>query len=414
MGSGPLGVEMSTTAEPASRADEVPYLNITDPRFGFDSPEVAAARAASWYAQSPIGILVLRHAEAQELLRDRRLDHGGREYMARNGITDGPIYDWYLPMMVNRDGADHRRIRGLVNKAFTPRTVEGLRPFIRATVQRLTEGLAAAEVAEFVDGFANRLPLAVMCELLGVPPADYDRFSTWTTDVGLVFSLASGGDVPGRVEAAVAGLSGYVDTLIEQKRSRPGGDLISALVAAHRTDGTVSEEELRNLIVTLVFAAHDNTRHQLANGMVAFSQHPEQWALLAGRPELAPRAVEELLRWCPSATTLFRCATEEFDFRGVPIEKGTFLTVCITVAQRDPLAYPGGDVFDIAVPRSAPLLQFGAGPHHCLGSALARTEIGEALPVLTGRLGAPAIAGPVTWRPSLGIYGPNELPLRFG
>src|SRR5262249_41078046 len=123
---------MSTTVESVPLPHKVPFLNIIDPAFDFDTPEVALAQAESWYAETPIGPLVLRYAESQELMRDRRLDHNGKGYMEANGIFDGPIYDWFVPMIVNHDGDDHRRLRGLVNKAFTPRTVNNLRPFIRS------------------------------------------------------------------------------------------------------------------------------------------------------------------------------------------------------------------------------------------------------------------------------------------
>jgi hypothetical protein len=119
------------------------------------------------------------------------------------------------------------------------------------------------------------------------------------------------------------------------------------------------------------------------------------------------------MRWRPSAASVFRRATEDFEFRGMPVAAGTFLTMAVQTAQRDPLAYPGGDSFDITAVREAPLLQFGAGPHYCLGSALAHAELGEALPILARRFGPPVIAGEVTWRPAIGIHGPNELPLRF-
>jgi cytochrome P450 len=393
---------------------DVPFLDVVDPAFDFAAPEVMLAQAKNWYADSPIGLLVLRYAQAQDLLRDRRLDHNGRGFMERNGVFEGPIYDWFVPMIVNHDGPDHLRLRGLVAKAFTPRMINGLRPFVRAKAEALAEELASVEVCEFVEGFANPLPLAIMSELLGVPPEDYDKFSVWTTDLGLVFSLAHGGDIVARVENAVVGLNGYVDSLIEDKAKAPADDLISALVTIQRADGVVSEDELRNLIVTLVFAAHDTTRHQLSNGMVTFAEHPEQWNLLARRPELAPQAVEEIMRWRPSSTISYRSAIEDFDYGGLHIEKGTFLTICPQPAQRDPRVFKDGGSFDITVAREAPLLQFGAGPHHCLGAALARAELGEALPALTARLGPPSLAGPVTWRPPLGIHGPNELPLRFG
>jgi cytochrome P450 len=361
-----------------------------------------------------MGLLVLRYAEAQELLRDRRLNHNGKRYMEEAcGVFSGPVYDWYVPMIVNQDGEDHLRLRRLMNKAFTPRMIDNLRPFIRTKAEQLTDQLAPAGECEFVEDFGNPLPLAVMCHLLGVPTEDYDMFRVWTSDVGLVFSMALGGDIPARVETAVVGLSGYADSLIRQKEAAPADDLISALVAARR-DSKVSVEELRNLVVTLVFAAHDNTRHQFGNAMVAFAGHPAQWAVLARHPELGTQAAEEAIRWCPSATTLFRYAAEDFVYHDLPIARDTFVMMCVPIAQRDPRVFRDGHSFDITVRRQESPLQFGGGPHHCLGAALARAELGEALPVLASRLKPPRIAGPVTWRPPIGIYGPDQLPLSFG
>jgi cytochrome P450 len=328
-------------------------------------------------------------------------------------VVEGPIYDWFVPMINNHDGEHHRRLRGLVAKAFTPRMINELRPFVRAEAERMAEEMASADVCEFVDSFADPLPLAVMCRMLGVPAADYDIFRVWTNDIGLVFSMMYGGDIVARVEKAVVGLNGYVSSLIEEKAKKPGDDLISTLVTAQRTEGQVSEDELRNLLVTLVFAAHDTTCHQLSNAMVIFADHPEQWELLAAHPELAERAVEEIIRWSPSTPIIYRCAAENFEYGGLHIEKGTFMTMCAQTAQRDPRVFPNGNTFDITTTSTVPPLLFGAGPHFCLGAPLARTEIGEALPALAQRLGAPSIAGPVSWRPPTGIHGPNELPLRF-
>lgn len=406
---------MSTVMDGASVSRDIPFLDIVDREFRFDAPEVVAAQEGSWYADSPLGTLVLRYAESRDLLRDPRLIHNGKRYLEMNGIVEGPIHDWFVPMIVNHDGEDHRRLRNLVTKAFTARTVNSLRPFIRAKAEELTDHLASAEDCEFVGDFGNPLPLAVMCEMLGVPAEDYDTFRVWTTDVGLVFSLAAGGDIPQRVENALVGLNGYVDALMTAKAAAPADDLISALVAARREDdGLVSREELRNLIVTLVFAAHDTTRHQLGNAMVAFAEHPDQWRLLAERPELAAQAADEVMRWSPSSATVYRFAAEDIEYRGVRFAKDTFFMVCVSLAQRDPRVFRDGGVFDISVTREAPSLQFGGGPHHCLGSALAKAEIAEALPVLTRRLGPPVLAGPLDWRPPIGIQGPEPLPLRFG
>jgi cytochrome P450 len=403
---------MSPGTGPAPGA--VPFLDIVNPAFDFGSPEVARAQAESWYAETPLGILVLRYAEAEELLRDKRLINDGKRLLETGGVLSGPTYDWFVPMISNRYGDDHHRLRALVNRAFTSRAINNLRPFIRAAAERLAARLATLEVCEFVEDFADPMPLAVMCELLGVPPEDYDSFRVWSTDIGLVFSMAHGGDIPARVEKAVVGLYGYIDSLMTAKQAAPGTDLVSTLLTAQQAEGRVSRDELRNLLVTLVFAAHDTTRQQFANAMVAFTEHPDQWRLLGQHPELAAQAVEETMRWRPMANAIFRFATEDFDYRGLHIATGSVVSVGVYPPHRDPRAVPGGDTFDITASREITPLLFGGGIHHCLGAPLARAELGEALPVLASRLGPPTIAGPVSWRPPTGIYGPNELPLRFG
>lgn len=390
----------------------VAFLDVLDPHFEFGSPEVSTAQELSWYAESPIGILVLRYAQAQELLRDQRLNHNGKGYMEQNGIVAGPIYDWFVPAIVNQDGEQHQRLRGLVRKVFTPRMIHNLRPFIRAQAERLAEQLADAGEVEFVEEVAAPLPFLVMCELLGVPPEDYDEFRRWSSDIGLVFSLAHGGDIPERVEAAVVGLHDYADSLLRKKRAAPGDDLISGLAAAKESETQVGWEELRNLIVSLVFAAHDTARHQLAKAVATFAEHPDQWTLLGQRPELADQAVEEIMRWSPAVTNVYRFAAEDLDFHGLQITEGTFLTMCVPAVQRDPRIFPSGQSFDITATHPAGVLQFGAGPHHCLGAALARAELAESLPALASRLTPPVITGLVTWSPPLGIHGPVSLPLR--
>jgi cytochrome P450 len=396
-----------------STSTGVRFLDILDPKFDFTQPEVLRAQEQGWYADSPLGVVVLRYAEAQEVLRDPRFDHNTKRYLEQNGVFDGPIYDWFGPMIVGLDGEPHRRLRGLVSKVFTPRMVENLRPFIRAQAEQLAERLATVSEIEFIEDFANPLPLAVMCELLGVPPEDYDDFRAWTMDIGLVFSLAHGGDIRPRVERAIVGLYDYVDSLLARKQAAPTDDLISALLAVQRAESPVSMDQLRNLIVTLVFGAHDNSRQQLANAMVTFAEHPDQWTLLGQRPELATQAVEEIMRWFPSAASVFRFAAEDFEFRGLPLTKGTFVMVAVPTAQRDPRVFRNGQTFDITIPREASTLQFGGGPHYCLGAAIARMEFAEALPALTNHLGPPIINGPVAWRPATGIHGPSHLPLRF-
>jgi cytochrome P450 len=373
-----------------------------------------SAQARSWYAASPVGLLVLRYAEAKELLRDRRLNQNGKRYMEQTcGVFSGPAYDWFVPMIGNRVGEDHLRLRRLVSKTFTPRMIDDLRPFIRTQAGQLADQIASAGECEFVEDFAAQLSLAVMCHMLGVPPEDYDTFRVWGTDIGLVFSMALGGDIPARVENAVTGLSGYADSLIERKEAAPCDDLISALVAA-RQIGKVTDEELRNLVVTLVFSAYETTRQQFGNAMAAFAAHPAQWTMLASHPELGEQAADEAIRWCPTATSVDRYAAEDFVYHDLPIARYTYLMVCAATAQRDPRVFRDGQRFDITIRRSEQPLQFGGGPHYCLGAALAQAELSEVLPILARKLKTPRITGPVTWRYPIGSYGPTQLPLSFG
>jgi cytochrome P450 len=390
-----------------------PFLDVTDPHFDFHSAEVVDARERSWYAESPIGILVLRYAQAQELLRDQRLTHNGKGYMELNGVFDGPVYDWFVPAIVNQDGERHRLLRGLVGNVFTPRMIHKLRPFIRAQAEQLAEQVADAGEVEFVEEVATPLPFVVMCELLGVPREDYAEFRRWSSDIGLVFSLAHGGDIAKRVEAAVIGLYQYADSLLHKKKTAPVDDLISGLVAAQESESLIGWEELRNLVVSLVFAAHDTGRHQLAKAVATFAEYPDQWTLLGQRPELAAQAVEEVMRWSPAVTNVYRFAEEGFEYDGLHVTEGTFLTLCVPTVQRDPLVFPTGQSFDITAVREAGVLQFGSGPHYCLGAALARAELSETLPVFASRLTPPVITGPVTWSPPLGLHGPETLPVRF-
>jgi cytochrome P450 len=406
---------MSAAESSPSTPSGVPFLNVLDPEFDFNSPEVIAAQAQSWYAESPMGLLVLRYAEAQELLRDPRLTHNGKRFMEEScGVFEGPVYDWFVPMIVNQDGEDHLRLRRLVHKAFTVRMINRLRPSIRAEAGRLADRIASAGECEFVEDFSFPLPLAVLCWLLGVPAEDYHMLRVWTADAFLVFSMALGGDIPARVEDAVTGLSGYADYLIGQKEAEPADDLISALVAA-RQASRVSTDELRNLVVTLLAGA-DNTRLQFGNTMIAFAEHPEQWAALASHPELAGQATDEALRWCTTASSIYRFAIEDFIYRDLPIAKDTFVMTGVPIVQRDPRVFRDGHSFDITTRRQELPLQFGGGLHYCLGAALAHAELSEALPVLTSKLKAPPrIVGPITWRLPLpiGIYGPDRLPLSF-
>jgi cytochrome P450 len=390
--------------------DDVPLFDILDPTFRVDSPAVRAAADASWWARTSIGIAVLRYQECLTLLRDRRLRHGSLDVLAAYGVTTGLFADWLRAMLLNLEGHPHQRQRQLVSKAFTQRSVDVLRPFMRAKAHELVDGFADDGGCEFMTTFADPYPAWVIAELLGIPAERFTAFLGWATDMGLGFSPDAAAE-QACIDAAVAGLYACCDELTAQRREDPGEDLISALITAEVDGERLSAAELRILVSTLVFAGQDTTRNQLGLAMTTFTQHPEQWRLLAQRPELASTAVEELMRVNPTTPVIGRMVTEDFTFQGVDIPAGTHIALFVAAANTEPDTF-GDAPFDITAQRPAQLT-FGGGIHYCLGVWLARTEMREALPILASRLGDITLAGPVPSRPHLGITGPITLPLRF-
>lgn len=388
------------------------FLNIFDPEFDYEHPSIVEAREEGWYAATPLGPIVLRHDEVWALLRDRRLVPGGRRYMHKIGITEGPLYEWFVNMLASLPPNDHRRVRALVSKAFSPRMVESLRPVARSIAERLADEIAdGGNPCDFVDAFAEPLPALVMCEMLGVPAEDYDQFHRWANEIGLVFNTSA---ERARSEAAVVGLSEYVESLVERRRKAPGDDLISALIQVEEAGEHLTTAELLNLLVLLVWAAQDTTARQLGRAMVAFSQNPDQWQLLAERPELLPQAVEEICRWSPQARVTFRAVNEDLVFNGLELPTDTMVLFSIWAANRDPRAYEDPDRLDITAVREPRQLVFGGGPYTCLGAGAARLELSEGIAALVRRFGPPSVTGPITWGPPTAmIHGPHELPLRF-
>ena len=396
----------------------LPFLDLLDPGFNPGGPPVRAAREKHWCARTPVGLAVLRHAPLSALLSDRRLVQGTHHVLTSQGLTDGPLVEWMNTIILTVEGADHTRLRRLYNKAFTPRAVEALRPLMRrvanALVDRFVDRFGDVGRVDIMAEFADPYPARIICELIGVPAQWHDRFRGWANDLGLAFTYTAAANLD-RIESALAGLNAATAQLITAHRERPGDDLLSALIAAEFDGDRLSAAELQVTLTGLLFAGQDTTRHQLGRTLELFAAHPDQWALLTQRPDLATAAVEEGLRCAPSTTATARIAATDLEVDGVHIPTGTFLTMLLASANTDPAAFgPDADRFDITATRPATALTFGAGIHHCLGSVLARVEMAVALKVLTQRLGPIALDGEPGHRPALGITGPVNLPIRFG
>lgn len=391
----------------ATTNPEAPFLPLNDPSFSLRDPRVAEARARSWYARTPYGIAVLRHREMGELLINRGLRQGSNAWPEHNDVS-GVFAEWWSRSILVQEGPDHTRLRRIVNPAFAPRVLEEMKPHFDAFAEELTTAFVDRGACDFMAEFADPYASKVLCLMLGIPQTEAPQVLALSSDMG----LALGVDFKrheDRVERATLGLYEYADALIAARRDAPGDDFMSTLVGA--SDGEkLSPKELRDMILMLIFAGIDTTRNQLGLGMSMFMEHVDQWEILAARPELAAQAVEEVMRVRPTITWVTREAIDDVAYKGVTIPQGTTIHLLSGAAGSDETVYDGG--FDITAARTRHF-GFGGGVHHCLGHAIARSDMQVALTILPQRIAEPRPAGPGTWLPDSGNTGPISLPILF-
>jgi cytochrome P450 len=317
-------------------------------------------------------------------------------------------------MILNSGGDRHERLRRLVMPVFRPGDIDALRPRMREQIAVVIDALMSSPdepiSSDVVATIADPYPIAVLADVLGIPDDERAAVRQWTTDLGLVFGF-HGAAYLERIEAGLLGLYGVADRLIGERRRTAGDDLVSRLVRAEDGGDRLNEEELRNLVVTMLFAGHDTTKHQLALGLHTLTQYPSAWELLAANPDLAVTATEEVMRVVPTVSVVSRIAIEDLTYSDLELPAGTFVQLFTGIANRDPLIF-GDASFDITATRPRPLA-FGGGLHHCVGHLLARAELEEALPALAAAFTDLRVGGTVKWRPPIGIVGPSALPLTF-
>ena len=301
--------------------------------------------------------------------------------------------------MLNRDGEDHRRLRRLVGKAFTPRIVERLRPRIQEIADGLIDAVEGRGEMDLVDDFAFPLPITVIAELLGIPVADRDRFRLWSN---VIMTPALTPEDIARVGKLMGEFVGYLRELFARRRGTPGDDLISALLQVDEDGDTLSEQELSSMVALLIIAGHETTVGLIGNAVLALLQHPEQRAQLEHDPFLIGRAIEELLRYDgPIERTLTRWASQDVELGGQTIRRGEGVIVILGSADRDPARFPDPNRLDFAREDNKHVA-FGRGSHYCLGAPLARLEAEIALTTVFRRLPRLRLAVPVenlSWRP---------------
>jgi cytochrome P450 len=394
----------------STRTEPVTYpFNLTD---GLDlNPAYleAAAEPGMIRVQLPYGEpawLATRYADARFVLGDRRFSRAmaiGRDEprLSRMQQVDGILV---------MDPPDHTRLRTLVAKAFTVRRVEKLRPRVRELAESLVDDMIAMGApVDLVEEFALPLPVAVICELLGVPVVDRPRFRVWSDA-----ALSTANVTAEEYERNRAEFREYTSGLIAERRARPADDLMTALIEARDERDRLSELELIDLCAGILIAGHETTATQIPNFVYVLLEHPEHWAQLRESPELIPAAVEELTRFVPlGASAAFpRYATEDVEVGGVLVRAGEPVLVAVGAANRDAVRFtaPGELRFDRGETHH---IGFGHGVHHCLGAPLARVELQEALRVLLSRLPELRLAGDVEWKRQMIVRGPRTMPVSW-
>lgn len=369
-----------------------------------------AARDEHWYAKTPFGVAVLRYEDANALQNDKRLWQGTRRWPALNGVTSGPLADWWPEMIMSLEGEDHVRLRKLANPAFKPRIIEALTPAFTALAEELTAGFAHRGHAEFMSEFAEPYSARVITKLLGMDEALWPQLADYATKLGLVFSVTIADDLP-EIEEGLEGVLGLTSDLIDRRRGDGADDVVGNLVAATVDGEQITERELLVMVSFLVFAGFDTTRNQLGLAMQSFAQHQDQWALLRSRPDLARQAVEEVMRTNPTITWFSREVNSPFTYKDLDFTEGMVVHIYNIPVGSDPARFNPVD-FDISAQR-APNFGFGGGIHHCLGHYVARVDMREALTVLSSRIPAFRIDADAAFLPDSGNTGPTRLPISF-
>jgi cytochrome P450 len=369
-------------------------------------------RRQHWLIRTPLGYLVPNHEDIVAILRDQRWHNAAALLLLMRGVTD-ERFDDDRPSILSTEGADHQRLRRLVGPAFTPKSADQLRPFMRSVLDELVDPIAGAGRAELVQDVCEPYPIPIICELLGAPREDWQLFSRWAVDLLSIFDT----DMADKLDAIAAArneLQEYTEQLISRRRADPGEDLLSVLIAAEEEGDRLSMDELTSMANAVLVAGTDTTRNQLGIALALFAAHPDQWRLLAEQPELAAQAVEECMRYSGAVRGTGRFASTDIEYRDVLFPQGTLMITSLFGGNHDPSIWDDAARFDIRRERPAPQLTFGSGVHFCMGAFLARAELQEALPLLARRLPDLAIDGEVTWKPpTVAIWGPTRLPVTF-
>lgn len=362
--------------------------------------------------------LVTRYDDVSALLRDERFAKNPANALTPQQLRQAPRIPGMLqPLLKNllaQDPPDHTRLRTLVHKAFTPRTVEQMRGETEQVAQQLLDGISQrGGTFDLIADYAQPLPTIIIGRILGIPAKDNAKFNRWTEDL---VTVGSGGRLSDLAKIpSILRFMRYIRQQIRQRHADPQDDLITALVQAQEQDDRMSEDEVLSMVFLLLTAGHETTQNLIASGTLALLQQRDQWELLRDEPTLIRPAVEELLRFVsPAEMATERYPKEDVAIGGTVIPRGELTLAVVASANRDETQFEHADTLDITRAKN-PHLAFGKGIHYCVGAPLARLEGSIALSALTERLPDLQLALPaeqLQWRSTLVVRGLKALPVR--
>lgn len=414
--------ETTLEIETSQETGTPPELELFNPfKPGFDEnpyEHYRTLRDTNPVQEHPMGFwFVSRHADVSALLRDARLS------VADNNLGAGPMRDQYEKLIANApvklvtlldsDPPDHTRLRSLVGKVFTPRSIAALEPMVTELVDESLDRIADAGSVNLIDALAFPLPFAVISTMLGMPEiADPKRLLELTETLVIALEPVADPDVMTSIVDAEVELSGMMREVIAWKRNNPADDLLTALIQADHNGDFLSNDELVAQILLLFIAGHHTTVNLIGNGVTALLRHPDQLALLRSNPDLIGNAVEEFLRYDSPTHQTRRITLTPYQVGGREIPAGAMMIACLGAANRDERAFgPDADVLRIDREQARHHVSFSVGAHHCLGSALARLEGRVAISRLVSRFPGLALSGRVRWNGRINLRGATDIPV---
>lgn len=385
-----------------------------DPDFLADPyPSYAELRARGrvQYFEATNQWLVPHHADVSALLRDRRL---GRTYQHRFTHEDfgrtapppehEPFHTLNDHGMLDLEPPDHTRIRRLVSKAFTPRTVERLKPYVAKLAGELVDRLVEKGGGDLLKDVAEPLPVAVIAEMLGIPEADRAPLRPWSAEICGMYELNPSEETATKAVRASVEFSAYLRELIAERRAAPGDDLISGLIEAHDEDDRLTEQEMISTAVLLLNAGHEATVNATVNGWYALFRNPAQLAALRADHALIPTAIEELMRYDTPLQLFERWVLDEVEIDGTTIPRGAEIAMLFGSANHDPAVFEAPGALDLTR-RDNPHISFSAGIHYCIGAPLARIELAASMTALLERAPNLTLAAEPRRKPNFVIRG---------